>query len=679
MPGGKEFNSSSTKPSRNRNPTKKLFVTAQCGGDRDLTAEILAMLKADRRGASILDRGLPDAAYRTIGEWTESGVRREFGSYRLKTVLGEGGMGVVWLGERRDAGNPVAIKFLPHAGLSPARRTRFTLEIKTLARLNHPFIARLYDAGSLDDGTPWFVMEYVNGVPLTDYAERHELPIGERLRIFRQVCQAVQYAHGQEIIHRDLKPSNILVEQDGTPRLLDFGIARELQSPDEPGERTRAGLRFLSPDYAAPEWVCEGTVGFFTDVYSLGVILYELLAGRRPRKNGSGVPERPSGDVKQLSPPGKAAWKDLDVLCRKAMHTDTQERYQSVEALIRDIDHYLNQEPLDAQPDALQYRMSKFVLRNRRAVLVTSLGATLAVFVLTFFTLRLAQERSMAVAEAARTRQIQQFMLNLFGAGDKSAAPSNDLRVVTLLDRGIGEAKALSSDPETQAELYGNLGRMYRMLGKYPQADELMAVSLRKLRALPGADNRRIADSLVDMGLSRLDQARFGDAERLIREGLTLARRYLPPDDPTVLKAQSSLGRVLEDSGAYDKAIAVLEPLARRQPSLQEERYELAASLGTLASARQNTGNFKAAETLHRRALAMNRQLFGNSNPRLGFELGEFAATEATLGNYAEAERMYRESLDIYRTWYGRNHADTALHANLLALSADPSGKERRG
>ena len=199
-------------------------------------------------------------------------------SYQLIRILGEGGMGVVWLARRKDADNLVAAKFLPHARLSPARLARFTDEIKTQGKLRHPYIARFYDAGTLADATPWFVMEYVEGVPITEYCAQHQLDAEATLRLFRCVCEAVQYAHGQEVIHRDLKPSNILVEKDASPRLLDFGIAKQLHNLEE-AKRTKPEFRFMTKDYAAPEWKYDGVVGFRTDVYSLGVILYQLLAG----------------------------------------------------------------------------------------------------------------------------------------------------------------------------------------------------------------------------------------------------------------------------------------------------------------------------------------------------------------------------------------------------------------
>jgi serine/threonine-protein kinase len=447
---------------------RRLFVESACQGDRKMMAEILAMLKADATGSSLLDAGLIEIAWAMVGAPTESISMREFGPYRLKEVLGEGGMGVVWLAGRSDTGNPVAIKFLPHAGLSPVRRDRFTREIRTLARLRHQFIARLYDAGTLPDGTPWFAMEYVDGVNLTEYWSNHPTAVHDQLRLFRSVCDAVRYAHGQEIIHRDLKPSNILVEKDGTPKLLDFGIARQLQQTDDLEEQTRPGLRFISPDYAAPEWARDGIVGPFTDVYSLGVILYRMLAGILPADRSN--PRRPSTAVNDeeahrnasaVAKPSRAEWNDLDTLCLKAIDHNPAHRYQSVEALIRDIDHYLRDEPLEAKPDSWRYRTAKFVSRNRRRVIAASAAFLIVAGQLLFFTVRLARARDAAVAEAARTERIQQFMLNLFQGDDKDAGPAGDLRVVTLIDRGVAQAPSLKREPEVQADLYQTLGTMY--------------------------------------------------------------------------------------------------------------------------------------------------------------------------------------------------------------------------
>src|SRR5580704_13539392 len=271
---------------------RRLFLETACGDDSGLRAEVLGMLQEDARGGSLLDGDLSQVARNILSESRDSQLPKELGPYRLLRMLGEGGMGVVFLAERADLGSLVAIKILRDAWLSPARRERFATEQRTLAQLNHPSIARLYDADTLPDGTPWFVMEYVEGVPITEYCrvqdgsiEHGSIELGSierRLRLFRSVCEAVQYAHGHAIIHRDLKPSNILVRSDGTVGLLDFGISKQLDDLGQAVEQTRTELRLMTPAYAAPEQLRGERIGVFTDVYALGVILYELLAGCAP-------------------------------------------------------------------------------------------------------------------------------------------------------------------------------------------------------------------------------------------------------------------------------------------------------------------------------------------------------------------------------------------------------------
>jgi serine/threonine-protein kinase len=285
-------------------------------------------------------------------------------------------MGVVYLAERADLGSQVAIKILRDAWLSPSRRKRFVVEQRTLAQLNHPGIARLYDAHTLADGTPWFVMEYVDGESLSEYCARRRCTIQERLALFRAVCDAVQYAHERGVIHRDLKPSNILVKADGTVRLLDFGIAKQLDSLDPDASSARTTMRFMTPAYAAPEQLRGESAGVHTDIYSLGVVLYELVAGRLPfdraRTTSTGEVDAASREAAKPSIAARAgtgdtgarfrrgsttSWADLDVLCLTCMHRDPRRRYASAEAVISDIDHLLADEPLEARPDTLGYAL----------------------------------------------------------------------------------------------------------------------------------------------------------------------------------------------------------------------------------------------------------------------------------------------------------------------------------
>src|SRR5260370_3424343 len=262
---------------------QRVCLKIRCGNDEILIGEVMALLQEDAAGVSLLDRNVAKVAHGILEDDDETSLPvKEVGPYCLKKVLGHGGMGVVYCAEREDLENQVAIKILRDAWLSPARRERFAVEQRTLAQLNHPFIARLYDADTTPDGTPFFVMEYVEGVPLVEYCDAPSCPVDERLKLFRAVCEAVVYAHQHAVIHRDLKPSNILVKNDGTVRLLDFGIAKHLETLGEDVDQTLTGLRLMTPAYASPEQIRGEQVGIQTDVYSLGVILYELLAGKLP-------------------------------------------------------------------------------------------------------------------------------------------------------------------------------------------------------------------------------------------------------------------------------------------------------------------------------------------------------------------------------------------------------------
>ncbi len=358
-------------------PERLSYLIVAAAGDHQLVEDVRAMLDADGAGSSLLDRDVAQIAGEMLtSPATALPTTQQFGAYKLRGVLGEGGMGVVYLAEREDLGNLVAIKVLRDAWMSPARRERFAVEQRTLAQLNHPLIARLYDADTLDDGTPWFVMEYVDGVPLTQFCATRNSPIPERLQLFRSVCEAVDHAHGHAILHRDLKPSNILVKPDGSVRLLDFGIAKQMEPDGDSAEHTRTALRLMTPAYAAPEQIRGEPASMQSDVYSLGVVLYELLTGRvpfDPAGKSSGdfealilhrEPEKPSAAAPGTLQAGKGAWADLDVLCASAMHKDIARRYRSVEALIRDLDHFFKGEPLESRRDTVTYRTRKFIRRT---------------------------------------------------------------------------------------------------------------------------------------------------------------------------------------------------------------------------------------------------------------------------------------------------------------------------
>ena len=467
------------------------FVKSACGGDEGLLAEALAMLKQDANSDSLLDHTVAEVAHQALAD--SAYFARDFGPYQLIRLLGEGGMGVVYLAERKVVGGKVAIKILRDAWLSPARRDRFASEQRTLAQLNHPLIARLYDAATLDDGTPYFVMEYVEGTPLTRYCREHNYSVGERLKLFRLVCEAVQHAHSQAVVHRDLKPSNILVKSDGSVRLLDFGIAKQVESLDLPVDQTTMGLRWMTPAYAAPEQVRGDRIGLNTDVYSLGVILYELLTGElpfdlsnlTPAEAGTVIaehePARPSTAARRAANSetnssalglSRAEWADLDVLCLTAMHKDPQRRYLSVEGLIRDIDHYLKGEPLEAQADTIGYRLRKFIARNRQAVIVGGAVAGLVIGLVIFFTLRLAHERDFANRQSAAANAVNQFLSDdLLGRGNPFQSGKADETLFDAIEKASPSIdRKFADEPELAARLHLTIAQALDNRSNFPEA-----------------------------------------------------------------------------------------------------------------------------------------------------------------------------------------------------------------
>ena len=663
------------------------FLDSVCVDDPALIPEVLSLLQADADGHALLDRDLADVAREVLDGGVPPALRTmRFGPYRILRVLGEGGMGVVYLAEREDLASVAALKILRDAWLSPARRERFAIEQRTLAQLNHPSIAHLYDANSLPDGTPWFVMEYVEGAPLTDHCRSHGSSLAERLRLFRAVCEAVLHAHSHAIIHRDLKPSNILVKADGTVKLLDFGIAKHLEPLDSPADRTRTGLRLMTPAYAAPEQIRGDRVGLHTDVYSLGIILYELLTGRLPFDLSHHTPSeaglviddyeavKPSAVARAtarhagapVEPTSRVSWADLDVLCLTAMHKDPERRYRTVEALIRDIDHYLGGEPLDARPDSVSYRLGKFVRRNTRGVAAAALALTALVTIVIFYTVRVATARNAAVAEAERAQRIQGFMLSLFQGGDEEAGPAESLRVVTLVDRGVQEASSLVGEPAVQAELLATLGGIYQQLGDLDRADSLLSAALAQRVALRGANHPEVAESEVSLGLLRSDQARFDEGEQLVRRGLTQSRETLAPNHPAVAKATAALGHVLVERGAYDSAVPVLEEAVRIYSAPGDVTPALSNSLYELANTHFYLGHWAIADSLTHQVLAMSRTLHGDNHPSVAEDLINLGAIQFEAGHYAEAERYYREALAINSGWYGQDSYVTASTLTML-------------
>jgi len=642
----------------------------------DLANEVLALVAEDERPDSMLDRGLDPIAAGLLGG--DSHSPHQVGRYRLGAMLGEGGMGVVYAATRPDLGQRVAIKILRDAWISPARRARFAVEQTMLARLEHPSIARLLDADTLPDGTPWFAMEYVDGESLTRFCAVQGLSIRARVELVREVCEAVQHAHEHAVMHRDLKPSNILVTREGRPKLLDFGIAKSLEAVESGTQRTRTELRLMTPAYAAPEQFQGEGQGVHTDVYALGAVLYELLTGRVPidlqqgadRSAGAQAamvlhqqPEKPSVVARRggvVTAERGVSWSDLDVICLTALQKDPARRYRSVESLVRDLDHYLRGEPLEARPDTIGYRAGKFVRRNWRPLAVTAAVVITVAALVTTYTLRLRSARNEALAEARRTRQIQDFMNGLLSGDDPDAGPSDTLRVVVLLERGAAQAGQLAAEPAIQGELYQTIGTMLRLLGRPAEADSMLSAALRVRRSKLGREHPDVARSLLALGELRLDQLRPDEAERLVRAGLELTRQRASRDPEALARATASLGNVLVAREDFERGIPVIEEVVRLDSVAGLPERERSKTLTELANAHYYAGHLAAADSLSHVALAMDRRLNGNRHPSVASDLMNLGFFARDSGRPAEAERHFREAYEIYRGWWGEDHVETA-------------------
>ncbi|MEQ9568607.1 MAG: serine/threonine-protein kinase, partial [Longimicrobiales bacterium] len=471
------------------------FLDDLASNDPGLHADLQRLLTADAEERQVVDADpglLRDAADDDPGPDPRVGSR--IGPWQVEDRIGEGGMGVVYRAERADGAfeQSVALKVLRRGMDTEGILARFRSERQILAGLEHPNIARLVDGGMTDDGLPWFTLEYVRGEHLTEYCDAHRLPVDARLDLFETVCAAVQYAQERLVVHRDLKPSNVLVSDDGTVKLLDFGIARVL-SDGGSGQTTVVGApRALTLAYAAPEQIDGGAITTATDVYALGTMLYELLTGFRPRDFAEGGdPKRPS-DLPTRTQHTLAAARgaeperlrrrlrgDLDTICMKALQDDPARRYATAGELLDDLRRHRTGRPVQARPDTFAYRASRFVRRNRAAVAGTGVAALLVLATAATYTVRLAAERDRARLAATEAQEVTAFLEGLFEVSDPSESMGRSLTAAEVLETGRRRLDLeLRDQPRIRAALLATVGRVYTNLGLWSEARPLLDEAL---------------------------------------------------------------------------------------------------------------------------------------------------------------------------------------------------------
>jgi len=690
---------------------RSAFLDRACGEDAGLRRELEELLSADG-GTGGFDAPSPHGPRALLAAAIEDPMARvgaRIGAYRLERLLGSGGMGTVWLAARADGQfeQGVAIKLIKRGMDTDEILRRFRRERQVLAHLKHPHIARLLDGGATADGRPYLVMEFIEGTTISEYGDEHGLSVADRLRLFQQVCAAVQYAHQNLVVHRDLKPSNIMVAADGATKLLDFGIAKILDPGDgpEPHITTAADLRLLTPRYASPEQVRREPVTTATDVYSLGVILYELLTGAEPyqlttrsraeyeRAVCEQMPPRPSqalgqaGGISGRQPAGPhgdalepARWKrrrrelskDLDTIVLKALRKEPAERYSSVEHLAEDIRRFLTGHPVLATPQTRRYRAAKFVARNKLAVLSgLALFATLlgAAIVSTAFAVQaarqhaLAEERlRLAETQAAIAQAINNFLNDdLLASASPERTPDREATVRSVLDAASERLGTRFADqPQVEASIRVTLGDTYEGLG------ELNAAELHYRRACElwsGTTGERSAESIT--ALARLGNLKrlsgdLAEAEALVSRAYRLAEETYGWDEVATLTAAYYLGEVYIDQARYGEAGELLERLVEAGRTLRgPEHATTLRSLESLAVVYVQTGQYDEAERIHRQLVDAHSRAFGPDHPATISSVNNLAYLLMLRGDYAAAESFLLTAIERSRRVLGNEHLTT--------------------
>ncbi len=653
-------------------------------GDPELHREVGAMLAEDARTRGLLDSTVGEAAASILEERSavpSPQIGRRIGAYRVLGELGRGGMGEVLLAEREDGAfeHRVAVKIV-RGGASAAAAQRFTHERNILARLRHPNIASLHDGGTTDDGLPYFAMELVDGERINAYCDARALDVDARLALFEAVCSGVRYAHRNLVIHRDLKPSNVLVTAEGVVKLLDFGIAK-LLDPDSLSDTTTQA--FLTPAYAAPEQILGQPTSTATDVYALGVLLYELLAGRNPHGDTSRLRSiELARSIVEVDPPpaseiaGETVRRrlrgDLDNILERALRKNPDERYASVDDLRADIERHRRSLPVSARPATRRYRPRKFVRRNRLAV-AASVGViaalTAGVAGIAWQARVAARERDRARDEASRASAVKDYLLEVFASTDPSFESGSTLTALQLAERGAARlGSRFENDPAIRAEISQVLGKVMLSLAAYDRADTLLAEALERHRAAGRTD--RVVEALVDRGEAARWRGELDDASRFLEEAVATANASLPPESPWIEKSYGSLsvlrlaqGRLEEAEEASREGIRRTR-LARGPRSLPESEH-----LSNLGGILMQRGDHPGAEAAYRESMAMRREKGGDADAlttaRILASLGDVLDD---LDRLEEAEASSREALRILEREYGEaGHPELGISLSNLA------------
>ncbi|MEO0576182.1 MAG: serine/threonine-protein kinase [Pseudomonadota bacterium] len=589
-------------------------------------------------------------------------------NYRIKRLIGEGGMGEVYLAERADEQyqQNVALKLL--SGRMPTQElvARFVAERQMLASLEHPNIARLLDGGETSTGTPYLVMDYIDGVAIDAYCEQNDLAVRARVELFIDVCHAVEYAHRSLIVHRDVKPSNVLVTQDGTAKLLDFGIAKFLQE-NEDASLTRSSARVLSPMHASPEQVRGESVTVATDVYSLGVMLYQLLSGFHPygdKGTTAAEVEHAICETDPVRPSVKSGNRkdyrtelsgDLDNIVLKAMSKEAARRYGSVRELIEDLQRYLAHRPVLARPSTLSYRMGKFLKRNRVS---TAIAASALVVIATGSVISVKQitnERDIARESQRSAEAISEFLTNIFVSADPGNAKGEEVTAVALLDYGKQQIENdLSDDPATQLVMHRVLADTYYSLERWDDSNEQLVAALAVAASMQDADISEIATVKLLQGFIAQDRSDFDLAQSLFAESRSLRQKYHDAPHFDLAEVIAAEAHLFDQLGAHDDALRLYQESLDIIKKLGPDQQHIAGETMTkMAGVLRKEGKHDDAKPLLDEALVLLTAVHGDLHPSITNTKRHLAGFYRDARQYEKSKALYEEVIAERKTLLG--------------------------
>ncbi len=633
---------------------------------------------------------------------------RTVGDWRITDRLGAGGMGAVFLAERADDqyAQTVAVKIMGAQLLDQNAAARFRTERQILANLNHPNIARLVDGGSTEESLPYLVMEYVDGDRIDDYCDGKNLSVEARLSLFSKLCLAVDYAHRNLVVHRDLKPSNMLVTEDGEPKLLDFGIAKLLETDDYEltMAQTGQGGRVMTPEYASPEQVRGEPVSVATDVYALGVLLFRLLTGRSPygpsattpreiesailevgpKKPSASITEHSSADGAMLTA-GELSEKravsvdrlrktlsgDLDTIILKCLQKEQERRYATARDLATDIGCYLENRPIHARADSWRYKAKKFAIRNVKPLSITGVVLASAIGLISYYTLQLASERDRATLAAAESKQVSDFLTDLFASSSPHTAKGEEITALDLLETGSQQINALDDQPRLQAALSRIMAGSFTAIGETERSIPMLQKAIDVQEVMEPRDEIAIAYALHDLAEALRQRGQLADAEAKMRKALAYRIANFGPDHGLVGYTHARLGVILQDDRRSEEALA----LQRQGLDIMigfghGENFAAVDIRGNMGNALASLGRYEEAEALLRKTVAMSEKVEGLMAPRTVIRRNNVGRVLNVLGDYQEAADIFADGIERGASIWPENYyiIDSMLYSRGAAL-----------